>query len=306
MLTTLMHHLKAFNNSIYALREKPLTNMITILVIGITLTLPAIFWVVTDNLQKISIDWQQGGHIALYLDTSLSMDDEAALLKQVRATEGVANATLTSASEGLAQLQSQEGMQDIMQYLPNNPLPAVIDVVPALDQGNTLKLEQLYQVLKSYPHIDQAKLDRQWINQIYTMLDFITQMAHILMILLALAVVLIIGNTLRLTIQNRQEEIVVLQLIGAHHSFIVRPFLYLGVCYGLGGAIFAVIFVNVILVRASYLVNQLAAYYQLHYQVEGLSLHQTAWLILFSITLGWLAARLSVQSVYRDKLLCAR
>lgn len=301
-----MHHLKAIKNSIYALREKPLTNIITMLVIGITLTLPAIFWVVTDNLQQLRVDWQRGGAISLYLQTSLPVSDEAALLKQVRDTAGVADATLISASEGLAQLQSQEGMQDIMQYLPNNPLPAVIDVVPALNQNNLVKLEQLYQTLKSYPHVEQAKLDRQWITQIYSLLDFITQMAHILMFLLASAVVLIIGNTLRLTIQNRQEEIVVLQLIGAQHSFIARPFLYLGIGYGLGGAMFAILFVNVILVRASYLVNQFVANYQLHYQVVGLSIYQTILLMVCSLTLGWLAARLSVQSVYRDNLLCAR
>lgn len=302
----LNHHLKAFHHSVRFLREKPWTNFITILVIGVTLTLPAVCWVLADNLQQISIDWQRGSHISLYLQTALPANEEASLLEQVRDTAGVANAKLISASEGLEQLQRQEGMHDLMQYLPSNPLPAVIDIIPTLDENTALKLEQLYQTLKSYPHVEQAKLDMQWINQLYRMFDFIAQLAHILIILLASAVVLIIGNTLRLIIQNRQEEIVVLQLIGAHRSFIARPFLYLGICYGLAGGVLAILFIHIIILRASSLVHQLIANYQVQYQVLGLSLQQTMLLILFSIALGWLAARLSVQTVYDDKLLCAR
>jgi cell division transport system permease protein len=292
----LTYHLKALKNSLNSLWEKPLANVMTIIVIGITLTLPAVFFVLADNLQQVNVDWQRGGHISLYLDASSSAN-EAALLKKVRNTEGVAEATLKTAAEGLALLQQQDGMHDIMQYLPENPLPAVIDVVPALDRDNALKLEQLYQTLKAYPQVEQAKIDMQWVKKLYSMLDVVSKLARALMLLLASAVVLIIGNTLRLAIQTRQEEIVVLKLIGANDSFITRPFLYLGMCYGFGGALLALLFVNGIILSLTLLVNQLAASYEIHYTVMALSIGQMMLLAIFSTFLGWLGARLSVRSL---------
>ena len=293
----LTYHLKALKSSLNSLWEKPLANVMTIIVIGITLTLPAVFWVLADNLQQVSVDWQRGGHISLYLDATSSLAEDAALLKKVRNTTGVAEATLKTAAEGLAQLQQQDGMHDIMQYLPENPLPAVIDVVPALDRNNALKLEQLYHTLKAYPHVEQAKIDMQWVKKLYTMLDVVSKLARGLMLLLASAVVLIIGNTLRLAIQTRQEEIVVLQLIGANDSFITRPFLYLGMCYGFGGALFAVLFVNGFIFSLTFLVNQIAASYQMHYTLMALSIEQMMLLAIFATILGWLGARLSVRSL---------
>lgn len=295
--TRLAYHAQAFKNSLNTLRRKPLANILTIIVIGITLTLPAIFWVFADNLQQLSMDWQRGGHISLYLDTSISNTDEANLFRRVRNTAGVGEAKLTSSAEGLAELQHQEGMQDIMQYLPENPLPAVIDVTPALDMNNSVKLDSLYQVLKSYPHVDQAKFDMQWVTRLYTVLDVVAKLAHGLILLLASAVVLIIGNTLRLAIQSRHEEIVVLKLIGASDAFIVRPFLYLGICYAIGGALFAMVLVNGIILSLGLLVNQLAQAYQMHYDLVGLSLRQTLLLVSFAIALGWFGARLSVRSL---------
>ena len=162
-------------------------------------------------------------------------------------------------------------------------------------EPSQMKLEQLYLQLKSYPQVDQAKLDIQWINRLQAILGFIDSLAHGLMILLALAVILIIGNTLRLAIHNRHEEIQVLKLVGAKDSFIIRPFLYSGVWYGLAGAIFAVLLVNIFMLSLTLVVNQLAAAYEMHYSLVGLSLRQILLLVLSATILGWLGACLSVK-----------
>ncbi|HBI21358.1 MAG TPA: cell division protein [Legionella sp.] len=293
------YHVQASTHSIQFLLQKPMATLMTVVVIGMTLTLPTLFWVFTDNLQDLTHDWRRGGHVLLYLQSPLSKADETALLVQVQATPGVASVLFKSAAEGLAELQHQEGMQDIMHYLPENPLPAVMDVIPTDEMNTAEKVGELQQLLKSYPHVEQAKFDMQWVNRLYTVMDVSTQMARGLMVMLASAVILIIGNTLRMAMHHRHEEIQVLTLIGAGPAYIIRPFLYLGLFYGLAGAAVAMLLVNVILASLTALVNQLADAYDMHYTLMGLSLQQALLLLFAATALGWLAARWSVRSLCR-------
>jgi cell division transport system permease protein len=292
----LVFHFHAAITSLNFLCRRPLATGMTIVVIAITLALPTLFWVFNDNLAQLTANWQRGGHISLYLKMPIAAKDEISFLDHIRQTAGVGHATLKTAAEGLAELETQEGMQEIRRYLPENPLPTVIEVVPALDINTPAKLEQLYAQLKTNPQVDQAKLDMQWIERLHAILGFVAKTAHGLMLLLALAVVLIIGNTLRLAIHNRHEEIQVLKLIGATDPYIIRPFLYSGIWYGFGGAILAVLFVNIFILSLVLAVNQLAEVYQMHYSILGLTFRQILLLIGSAIFLGWLGARLSVKS----------
>ncbi len=299
----LAYHLRAGMGSVRALRSKPFATLLTVMVISISLALPALFQVVVNNLQQLDGNWQRGSHISLYLDATLSSADTAALFEQVRMTPGVGTARLKSSADGLAELQEQEGMQDIMQYLPENPLPTVIDVITAQDVSSSDAVNNLYQSLKSYPHVAQAKFDRQWVSRLYALLDIASRIADALMMLLAAGVVLIIGNTLRMAILNRYEEIQVLKFIGASHSYIIRPFLYTGVFYGAIGAILAMLIVHIMTLSLSVLVDRLAETYQMHYVLMGLSSEQTVKMMLFSMGLGWIGARASVRSLCRIQTL---
>jgi len=296
----LAYHLQAALMSLKTLYRKPLATIMTVLVIAITLVLPALFWVMSDNMHQLTRQWQSTGLISLYLKPSRSSADDEALLARVQTIAGVGLATLKTPADGLAELQKQEGMQDVMRYLPENPLPAVIEVTPIFDVNTPIKLEQLYSLLKAYPEVEQAKLDKQWVNRLHAILGLIDKLAHGLVALLALAVILIIGNTLRLAIHNRHEEIQVLKLIGAKNSFIIRPFLYTGIWYGLAGAIFAVLLVNIFILSLTLVVNQLAAAYEMHYSLVGLSIRQILLLILSASVLGWLGACLSVKKQLAD------
>lgn len=289
------YHLQAASTSLNLLCRRPLATMMTVVVIAIALTLPALFWVFTDNLEQLTVGWQRGGHISLYLKPSLSTADEAAFLDRVRVAEGVGHVTLKSPAEGLTELQQQEGMHDIMRYLPENPLPAVVEVVPVLAVNTPLQIDQLFNRLKAYPEVEQAKIDMQWINRLHAILSFVSKTAHALMALLASAVVLVVGNTLRLAIHNRHEEIQVLKLIGATDPYIIRPFLYSGIWYSLAGAILALLFVNIFMLSLVVAVRQLASAYQMHYPIMGLSVKQAYLLVFVSTILGWLGARLSVK-----------
>lgn len=295
-LRTLMaYHAQAAVSSLIYLCRQPFATGMTVIVIAITLTLPALLWVFSDNMVELSNNWKKGGHISLYLDMQLSTTDAEQLLERVKKTDGVGEAKLKTPAEGLLEMQRQEGMQDLMSNLPENPLPAVIDVVPAIGVTTPAQLDTLYARLKALPGIDDARLDLQWVTRLYALLDLVAQVTHGLMMLLSVAVVFIIGNTLRLVIQKRYEEIQVLKLIGASDAYIMRPFLYSGLWYGLVSAILAVILVLLFMFSLGSVLNQLIEAYQMRFPIAGLSLRQTLLLIFIAPCLGWLGARISVK-----------
>ena len=289
------HHAQAAVSSLVYLCRQPITTLLTIVVIAITLTLPALLWVFTDNTTELTKDWKRSGHISLYLDMQTPTEAAAIILSQVLKTPGVLEATLKTPADGILELQRQEGMQDLMQNLPDNPLPAVIDVTPSPDITVPAALEKLYNQLKGLAGVEDARLDMQWVSRLYAVLDLAKHLSHGLMILLGLAVVLIIGNTLRLVIHQRQEEIQVLKLIGASGPFIVRPFLYTGLWYGLASALVALLLVSFFMVSLSVAFNQLAAAFEMHTPLIGLSIRQALLLILVASLLGWLGACISVK-----------
>lgn len=294
--TILLHHLEAAKNSVRILNMTPWSTCVTVLVIAITLTLPTLFWVASDAIQRVTSNGSQGGHLSLYLTVPESPSDEAALLHRVRTTPGVAAAILISPAEGMADLQQQEGMQDIMHYLPNNPLPSVIEVTPTADIKALEQFSTLNQLFQTYPHVEQVQFDKEWINQLTLIATLFMNITSTWMIFLAIAMVLIIGNTVRMAVHSHQTETDVLTLIGASRAYIMRPFLYLGVFYGAAGTIFAVFFVNVMINRLLLLVKRLAEAYPLQDIVMGLSFNQACTMFASAVLLGWLGARLSMQS----------
>lgn len=298
-------HLQAALQSVNSLGRRPLATMMTVLVIAITLALPALFWVFINNINKLTNDWQRTGHISLYLKSNLSESSQQSLLTQVKSVEGVGQASLKTAAAGLAELTQQEGMQDIMHYLPENPLPAVIEVTPSLMINSPAQLDLLSRSLQAIPQIEQVKLDMSWINRLHVLLNFASNATKALMVLLSLAVILIIANTLRATIHNRQEEIQILKLIGASESFILRPFLYTGILYGLAGAIMTIFLVNIIMLSIAVAINNLVVAFQMHFSPSAMSMTQILALVLFSTLLGWIAARLSVKRQLSSIEACA-
>lgn len=291
----LTQHSQAFKKSMALLSGKPAATFMTVLVIAVTLTLPLLLHVLIQQVKQSASNWDKIGRIALYLSIPSSTAEEAGVLAQVQSTPGVRKAILTSADDGLAILQQQEGMQDIMHYLTSNPLPAVIEVFPSDEANTPAAIEQLAQTLRTYAHVDRVQLDMQWIQKLYNLLILSNKISTSLMIFLAFAVILIIINTLRLTIHHQHEEIKILKLIGASEAFILRPFLYCGISYGLVGALLAIVFVNVFIFNLHHVLEQLTVFYQIHFNLSGITLESACVLILIAITFGWLAAQLTVR-----------
>lgn len=289
-------HKQACRHSFSYLKKEPIVTGMTIFILAILLMLSSLFWILAGALHSATIHWQSNKQISLYLTHPSSPDDESDLMAKVLATSGVAEAKLTTSMEAIKILQEQPGMLDILSYLPENPLPAVIDVKTSADISTEESLENLYRILKAYPHVADAKLDLEWINRIFLFLGFLTKLLNILIALFAVALILIVMNTLRLIINDRSEEITVLKFIGADYPFIMRPYLYSGIWYGLFSSMLAILFVAVLLLSLQTGINNLLITYNINYTLANLPIHKILVLTLLSMFLGWFGARISVRN----------
>lgn len=267
----------------------------TIFTIVVMLSLAAIFGMLSNILHTTDINWHNSKQITLYLKVPTSDLEAQQLLDKVKSTDGVTQANLLSPTDALVIMQDELGMQDIMGYLDTNPLPAAIDITPATNIDNSAKLNALFKILQSYPNVDSAKMDMQAIKQISLFLIVIANIFKVVILLIAIALVLVIANALRLIISDRVEEISVLKFIGASDRFIRRPYLYIGILYGLLSSCFTIIAVNFLLFGMRAQINKLLENYSITYTAEGLSAPESGLLICVALFIGWFGARFATR-----------
>ena len=286
-------HYDAIRNSFFLLWRRKFAAITTLFVIALTLTLPALFWVFTHNGLELTKDWKRTGHVTVYL--AAQVENPESIVRNVSQLSGVEAAILKTPAEGMAELEQEEGMQNVILYLPDNPLPYVIEVTPKLTMSSQEQLKSLTQQLRELSGVEEAKLDLAWISRLYAWLDFAGLLVKGFIILLTLAVIFTIGNTLQLMIDHRVEHIQVLKLVGASDAYILRPFLYSGMWYGFLGAMIAIFLVKSMLYGITHAVNILSQLYQVPFHLQGLSWFEYFIFVVFSVFLGWLSANISVR-----------
>ena len=205
-----------------------------------------------------------------------------------------------SKQDALREFKQNAGFSEAMQALEENPLPHVIVIQPSMSHTSKLAMQTLLARLQGMPHVDVAQLDEEWIMRLYSIMDFIKRGVWLLAAMLALAVLLVVGNTIRLAIQNRRDEIVIVKLIGGTDAFIRRPFLYTGFWYGLFGALIAFILLSIALFMLNEPIARLAQLY--HSDAVLASLDARTALSLFggAILLGLAGSWLAVGRHLRD------
>ncbi|MHB8535288.1 MAG: permease-like cell division protein FtsX, partial [Sulfuricaulis sp.] len=247
----LMRHAQVFFFSLGQLTRTPVATFLTVAVIGITLALPACLYVGIVNVQRLANGWQDNGRISLFLKQDLTAAASEKLADKIRRLSGVAWVDYISRDAALAEFKKLSGFGDALNALDRNPLPAVLVVHPTDKHADPDKLQALLKELRGYKEVDIAQIDLEWVRRLHAMLNLAQQAVLILAAGLAIAVLLIIGNTIRLAVLNRREEIEVTKLIGGTNAFIRRPFLYSGTLQGLLGAIFAWLLVGIALLLLS-------------------------------------------------------
>ncbi|NGY05083.1 permease-like cell division protein FtsX [Solimonas terrae] len=287
-------HLRVFFFSLGKLGKGPIAAALTALVIGIALALPAGLYVLTRNLATVGYSWQDSLQISLFLKDSVSSERGAAMARELRAESDISRTEYISREQSLSDFKAQSGFGDALAILQDNPLPAVIAVTPQSRLGKA-GVEELAARLGRLPEVDLAKLDQKWLERLYALLDIARRSVGIIATLLGVAVMVIIGNTIRLDIEARREEIEVMKLVGAPDSFIRRPFLYAGFWHGLLGGILAWILVAAGVQSLSGPALALAQAYGSQFQLSGLPAADGFSLIAAGIVLGWAGAFVTVS-----------
>ncbi|OGI70083.1 MAG: hypothetical protein A2W18_12525 [Candidatus Muproteobacteria bacterium RBG_16_60_9] len=287
-------HAHVLRTTLAQLVRAPVASLMTIAVLGITLALPTGLYVLIANLERVSRGWDAGGQISLFLKRDTSDAAAEKLAERVRRIRGVASVDYISRSQALVEFKELSGFGDALKLLNENPLPAVLAVHPASATAPEA-VEKLLEQLRGLDAVEFAQLDLDWVRRLHAMLVIAERGVFVLAGLLGLAVLLTIGNTIRLAIMNRRDEIEVMKLMGGTNAFIRRPFLYAGVLQGLLGAAMAWAIVALVLLFLDGAISDLAGLYGSDLRIQGLSVADAGTLLALGAVLGWLGSRISVQ-----------
>lgn len=284
------HQFVAVDSLLRLLSDKGST-LLAWAVIGIALSLPLTLVLLLQNVATLGAGWDQTNSISVFMQ---EREDGALQLfvAQLEAREDVAGVELITPQEALAEFEENSGFGEALQGLDENPLPPVIVITPATTDAATLTDLQNY--LQAQPGVDVAQLDLQWLQRLNAILALAIRLTWLLASLMGAGVILVIGNTIRLAIENRRAEIVVVKLVGGTDSYVARPFLYTGLWYGVGGGLLGVVLVQSGLWILSGPLQQLFGSYQSGYAVSGLGISGSFFVLVAAGFLGWLGAAISV------------
>jgi cell division transport system permease protein len=268
------------------LSREPVSTFLTAAVIGITLALPAGLHVLVQNVSAISYSWEGALQASLFLEDEVSPERGRALVRELEKRQDVAKASYISREQSLVEFRELSGFGEALDLLADiNPLPAVVVVTPQRDLPQE-RMQSLMGALAALPEVEVAKLDQKWLERLYAILAIVERAVLIIAAVLALAVVVSVGNTIRLEIEARRDEIVVMKLIGAPNSFIRRPFLYTGLWYGLAGGALACVLVQGAMFALAGPARRLAGLYESSYTLVGLDAREVGIILAAGIALG--------------------
>ncbi len=286
------HHVREARDSLKRLAGTPVSTVMTLLVVALALALPASLHLLLGNAERLSASWDGQAQISLYLHGSLSAERQTALRTQLAGRGDIAEARLITPAQALDEFRALSGYGDALNLLDENPLPAVVVVRPADISPGAVKT--LRDALAALPEVEGADIDLAWLQRLNAMLELGQRLLLALAGALGATVLLVIGNTIRLSFESRKEEIRVIKLLGATDAFVRRPFLYAGLWTGLLGGVLACICVTCFFLWLDAPAHELAQLYGSSFQLAGLDVMTTALLLVASILLGIVGAGLAV------------
>ena len=293
-----LHHRDSARDALQRMRNTPAATAMTVLVIAIALALPAGITVLLENAQAVTRDWDGNAHLSVFLKADVSDADQRALAQRWQSRDDIERARLVTRDEALAEFRELSGFSDVLDALPDNPLPALIMVYPADTRPDALAA--LQSTLSALPEVDIAQLDVLWVQRLHAMIELAGRIVGALTLALALAVMLVVVNTIRLAIENRRDEIVVIKLVGGTDGFVRRPFLYTGFWYGLAGGLVAVLLVQITLLWVGSPMDELTSLYESEYSLIGIGFSNALILPTFAGLLGLMGAWLAVSRHLND------
>ncbi len=285
-------HRASMVDSVGRLVKQPIGSFFTCLVMAVALSLPMGLALLLDNVERLGGSWQRAAQISLFMQLNVDVEQGSALREEILTMPDVSEASWISREQALEEFQQLSGLGEALRELPENPLPGVILVTPSeIDRDN---LEALRQRLAELPGVEQAQLDLLWVERLTAILKLGDRFVFGLTLLLIATLLLVIGNTIRLHIENRRTEIEVVKLVGGTDGYVRRPFLYMGALYGLGAGLIAWLLLAYGLGWLNEAVVGLAGLYGSDFGLAGVPVEDGLSLVLGALLLGYIGAWLAV------------
>lgn len=292
------HHQQVAVDSLHRLFMAPAASLLTWAVIGIALALPLCLFLVLQNLQQLGSDLDEVTQISLFMEMGISDAQLEEGRESLLRRNDVTAVEIISSRQALEEFRLISGFADVLTGLDENPLPAVLVVSPGT--ATVEETEVLFAALQGLQGVNYAQLDLEWVQRLYSIIEIAQGMTLALAVLLGVGVILVVGNTVRLTIESRRSEIVVVKLVGGTDAYVSRPFLYTGLWYGVGGGIIAWFLVQLALLGLQGPVSGLAGLYNNSFTLVGIDISGTLLMLLGSGLLGWTGAWFSVLRHLRE------
>jgi cell division transport system permease protein len=294
-------HAQALLGSLGRLARQPFATLLTVVVIGIALALPAALYLTVANMRVVTDGLDDTVQLSVYLALSTDAAQARQAAAAIEAREGVGDAVLVSPDEGLAEFRKLSGIGDALEALPENPLPWLVVVRPSPPHDTAAALDALATELRKIERVDLVEADTAWVRRIHAIEDTIEHLVLLVAAVLAAGVVAVIGNTIRLEINGRRAEIEVTKLVGGSNAFVRRPFLYSGFWQGLGGGLLAFALIAAGLAALGPFVAQLSAAYGATFTLRGLTRDEWPVVVGGGAMLGfvgaWLAATYHLRRI---------
>lgn len=300
MKAYLSRHLQVLFATLGRMGRTPVTTTTTVVIIGLSLLLPALLYIALKSAQQLNESWQGQPQISIFLQTDVGEQESQLIFEELRLHPAIALAEFISTEQALSEFKTLSGLDFELEFLGENPLPASIVVLPTESHYDSNSLLQLKQELSKIDGIEDIKLDLEWTNRFSAILTMFQRGALVLSAVLIMALVLTIANTIKLLILNRRQEIEITKLVGGSNRFVRRPFLYFGALYGFLGAFITLIGLIAVGYAMQSPLTELSELYGRNSLIYQPSALEITGLVLFSTVLGWISARISVaQHLHR-------
>ena len=289
----IVSHYQMLLKAIQRSHASMLSTLIMFLVIGVTLILPSISFLLVQNLKSISETIQHESQISIFLKKDISVDAKNKIEKDLKSRIEINNYHYVKKEEAWPRLQKSMGFNESNNGLSENPLPDAFFVSPNTVNPNQIMI--LKSSLDKLEGVDQVVVDTGWVKKLNSILHLANKAIFLASILLAFMLTVVIGNTIRLQMTSHHEEIELSKLIGATNQFIRRPFLYSGFIYGLGGGLTAALSLKLIVICLNQTVIEVEAIYGAQFTIVDLTPLQYLSIVGSSILIAILASFISIN-----------
>lgn len=295
------HHRETLRASLVKMLHEPMQTVLTVMVIAIALALPASLYLTVDNVQQLGSNFESSAQITVFVNKGAKPEAIEGLEKKLNGMTGVNSVEYISAQQALLEFKALSGFGSALRYLEDNPLPAVFLVQPMMEgEVDLVQTQKIITDIKALPVVDDVQIDMAWLQRLHSLIEMGHKIVLALGITLGIGVLLVIGNTIRLAIESRRNEIIVVKLVGGTNAYVRRPFLYTGLLLGLFGALIASIMLFSCLMWISSSVENLASLYQSQYRLQGLGITGFLSLMLIGGVFGLGGAWIAVSRHLRD------